>query len=315
LPRGKLEQANQAAASKQKRGTVSKESKEPRSDARARLGYLLRATRQKAGKTMREVGYSSGHISNVENGRVVPSPDLIDVYIEMGGDSGRLHAALSEVKEESEARKRNHRGKAPAKDDSRRPITLESPVDEIASSYRTDYVEHFYRFNEHGIINEFTAIVTVTPLQGDAIYYTFYQDYYADQRPGVLHVEAGMGCKVAKIEQGAGSLIVPYLNYSEGVKGGENSVTFSYKVSVESDVRTMPLLKWTATRDCGRYSIRAQFAPSCPPKNLRHFRGMRSNEYKFPPRSEQFLPGSSNGFYFCDFYVMQHENCGLAWDW
>ncbi|MFJ4713311.1 helix-turn-helix domain-containing protein [Streptomyces sp. NPDC088785] len=295
---------------------MSTESAEPQGEARARLGGLMRAARQKAGRTTREVvGYSSGHISNVENGRVVPSAELIGIYVEMGGDPRKLHAVFSEVKEESEARKRSLRGKAPVESGASRRITLDSSADEIAKSYRTDRVEHFYQFNELGVIDDFFAVVTVTPLQDGAIYYSFYQDYYADQRSGVLTVEAGMGCEIAKIEQGQGSLILPVLDYSKGIRGDEGSLTFSYKVSVDSDVRTMPLLKWTATRDCSRFSIRVQFSRSCLPKRIRQFRGIRSNEHKFPPQPEHFLPDSANGFYFWDFCGMRNENCGFAWDW
>ena len=295
---------------------MREESKVARSKAHARLGQLLRATRINAKKTMREVGYSSGHISNVENGRVVPSVELIDVYIGMGGDPGQLRAALSEVKDEIEARRRNHRGKSPVNAACSKKITLESPVDEIASSYRTNCAEHFYRVDERGVIRESTAIVTVTPHQRDAIFYSCYQDYISDQRPGVLRVEGGMGCEVAKIEQGQGSLIVLYLDRSKAMTcDGSNSFTFSYKVTVGSNVRAAPLLRWGATRDCDRYSVRVQFSPACLPKNIRWFRGMRRDEHKLPPQSNQFLPDSPSGFYFWDFHDMRHENSGLAWEW
>src|SRR4051812_44881101 len=58
----------------------------PMNDARAALATELKRVREAAGLTTRQVtGFSSGHISSVETGRVLPSERLLRTYAVMGG--------------------------------------------------------------------------------------------------------------------------------------------------------------------------------------------------------------------------------------
>lgn len=52
------------------------------------LGAALRAVHEADGASTRSVGYSAGHISNVENGLVVPPRDLVCIYVKLGAMVG-----------------------------------------------------------------------------------------------------------------------------------------------------------------------------------------------------------------------------------
>ena len=62
----------------------SKRERPPLSELHFELGALLAAARTAAGVSTRGLGYSSGHISNVEHGHVTPSTDLVQAYIHLG---------------------------------------------------------------------------------------------------------------------------------------------------------------------------------------------------------------------------------------
>lgn len=68
----------------------------PRSPAHVVLGDYLRTVREAAGKVQRDMSYSSGHVSAVENGCSMPSEEMLMEYVNMGGSHkviGTLYAA------------------------------------------------------------------------------------------------------------------------------------------------------------------------------------------------------------------------------
>src|SRR5215218_2565202 len=80
----------------------------PISQAHAELGQELRRVREAAARTMRDIsGYSSGHISNVENGHVMPSLELVDTYVRIGGDRVRIIGAYEAAKRTTSIRRRD----------------------------------------------------------------------------------------------------------------------------------------------------------------------------------------------------------------
>lgn len=297
--------------------SVSRASREPLSDAHVRLGVLMRAARQAAKVTTRSVdGYTSGHISNVENGYVSPSAELVDQYISaFGGDPARLRAAYSDAKNESELRRRRQRGKASLNEKPSKRITVDSPVSEILACYHADQREDYFRIDERGVVTEMTSITTLTPRSEDVWLFFNNFSYFADKRRGVLTAEGGMGCEVVKIDETDTGLIRIFLNIENAVRYGPNSRTFTYKVRVKSDEPVTPILWHQETEGASSYSIRVQFTPPYLPEKIWRFRGSSTFNAEIEPEADSVFPASSNGMYFWDFHDLRAEYAGLVWRW
>jgi hypothetical protein len=77
---------------------------------------------------MRDIsGYSfSGHISNVENGHAMPSLELVEAYVHIGGERTRIAGAYESAKRATTERRKDRRTpKDPVQPD---PLTVESPL-------------------------------------------------------------------------------------------------------------------------------------------------------------------------------------------
>ena len=82
----------------------------PRSAAHVVLGDYLRTVRDAAGRVQRDMeGYSSSHISAVENGCSMPSPELLSVYVQMGGNYKTIATLYAAARTATNRKKRRQR--------------------------------------------------------------------------------------------------------------------------------------------------------------------------------------------------------------
>ena len=292
------------------------ESREPLSEAHVRLGSLLRAARKSARATTRSVGgYSSGHISNVENGYTAPSSELVDYYITNFGDSRRLRAAYLSMKEGGELRRRQHRSKVNEVTEQPRVVTADSSKEDVYTTYRLVQREESYRIDARGVIEELTAIITVVPTQASEPLYLTEYTYPTDRQRGVLTVAAGMGCSLIRQNESDRGLLTFVLSLDESAVAADSSRTFSYKVRVNSAKPMDPTLWYQDLRELSWCGIRVQFTPPKVPRKIWWLRGASAATINLDPNADQLLPLNAAGFYFFNFRDLREEFSGLAWVW
>lgn len=81
----------------------------PRSAAHVVLGDYLRTVREAAGYVQRDMPYSSGHVSAVENGCSMPSAEMLRTYVNLGGDYKTIATFYAAAKNATEKKKRQQR--------------------------------------------------------------------------------------------------------------------------------------------------------------------------------------------------------------
>lgn len=81
----------------------------PRSAAHVVLGDYLRTVREASGRVQRDMPYSSGHVSAVENGCSMPSVEMLRTYVDLGGDYKTIATFYAAARKATEKKKRQQR--------------------------------------------------------------------------------------------------------------------------------------------------------------------------------------------------------------
>lgn len=293
----------------------------PVSEEHRRLGRLLRDARQAAGATTRDVAYySSGHISNVENGHVMPSSELVYFYvIEFGCDEDLVRRALAQAREVSEERRRSQRIQQRNRHRFAPPLTItpDSPADTIRSGYEVTETEAYYRLDERGVVSEVDIIRVISPLYPGVSLACLTHNYHNDAA-GVLTVEAGQGCTIASTrEMRFGYLSVIIRLHRELDPRTDDAYAFSYRLKVDSSIPCRPMLRYRARPGRRRYALRVLFTPPALPREVWWFRerDLFETERAAPARPDRLIPDNASGFYFQDFTGVDEFHSGIAWNW
>lgn len=297
---------------------MARPAREPLSYEHALLGRLLKAGRTAASVTTRQiVNYSSGHISNVENGHVMPSRDLLNHYIErLGCDRTRVMSAYGRAKGAGERRRRQAglhtagaRPEAPA-------VTVDSSFEEIRSRYAIHDVEAIYTFDARGVCVGSDTTRKLTAWEHDTRLVAARYVYWTDPRKGVIEVTAGEGCKLERVQESQLGYITAIFSLDDPI--GPDSVLGSFRchVRIDSSVVSMPMLRYYASSEVARYAVRAKFDDKCQPDTIWWFREptvFRVNNTD--STAERKIPRNKRGFYARDFDDINEEFCGIAWTW
>lgn len=83
----------------------------PKSPAHVILGDYLRTVREAAGMVQRDMPFSPGHVSAVENGCVTPSEEILAEYVNIGGSFKIISTLYSLVQMAVKKNKRQQRHK------------------------------------------------------------------------------------------------------------------------------------------------------------------------------------------------------------
>lgn len=298
---------------------MSKSEREPISEEHHRLGRLLRFARDSAKATMRQVpNYSSGHISNVENGHVTPSRELVDLYVSLFGcDHGQAMNLYSRMKAGSEQRRQDQR--LAGKPAHRAPpvISEASPFAEIRSCYQIQEYEAYYLVDGTGVIRELHAIRKLSALYPGVRYCTTRFNYPADSQPNVISLHAGTGCEIARVQGTNTNYMAGVLRLSREINPADPPHLLSFSIRNTSDVIALPVISYYARSPVTRYSIRVFFTDSFMPQRIWSFRGTdrSAGDFEPEPESPDMLEPSSAGFYHLDFHNLNEEYAGLAWSW
>lgn len=295
---------------------MSRAIREPLSDEHRALGVILREARSSAGATTRDVAhYSSGHISNVENGHVTPSHELVQHYIdEFGCDRATALAAYRSMRDAGEARRREQRLARRGDGNGAYRVTAESTFSEIRACYKVHSSEAIYLFDGRGVLREVTVIRTISAVHPGVSLTAARYSYYSDQRQGVLSIEAGSGCRVERVNETVTGYMAAVLRLDHEISPRDpGRYRLSFKVRVDSDRVARPRLRYLG-QSSTHYAIRVQFTPPFVPARIWWFREPDIFDAAQAPGRDRLLD-SANGFYFLDFSNLNKEHAGLAWDW
>jgi transcriptional regulator with XRE-family HTH domain len=290
----------------------------PLSEDHRLLGELLRAAREQAGVTTRDVSVrTSGHVSNVENGHATPSREFVEHYITHFGCDRRHALHLYEKVSRWGAEQRRKGRVTPSHPARQEPylVTEYSPFEEIRRGYRNHEVEAYYRLDEKGVIREVNVIRWVSALYSgvDLVSARFW--YTADQRR-VLSIQAGSGCSVVNVLETEAGYLAAVLRLSSVLSPEDRSAhAFSFRILNVSDIPARPMLRYYLRSTLSRYALRVQFDPDVQPEGVWYFRDNDSSISAFYPQAEQFLPLSESGYFFADFHDVNEEHVGISWKW
>ncbi|WP_017540275.1 helix-turn-helix domain-containing protein [Nocardiopsis halophila] len=281
------------------------------------LGDLLRAARNAAGATTRQVeGFSSGHVSNVENGRVMPSRKFVLLYVNrFGCDRRRVMVAYRRAVDAGRARRerRFHWETSEAEQD---PVTKDSPIDHIRDTYRTEEVETTYRVGAQGQIEEVVTIRSISAAVPGVSLVVARFAYPTDPNQGVLSMRAGSGCSKVRTEESPTGAVTSVFSLDRELDPGDDPYVMSFRVKSATHVPAKPKVRYYASTRTHRCSVRVQFSEMRSPLAVWWFRAKTVVEVEYEsPTEERFIDGDGGGLYFRDFFDLDDEYCGIAWRW
>jgi hypothetical protein len=265
-------------------------------------------------------GYSPGHISNVENGYVTPSLELVEMYVKMGGERSHLRALYELMRQESSRTRseRRHKERPGRLTPSAPPKSLEeikSPED-VNTHYVIEMLDCKYTFNGDGIVQEVRYVNTIRALSPGVQFFYLTNLYQADQRRGVLRAEAGAGCEVADSQESENGAIRTFFKLDKVLSPDDEAYAISNRIVVDSAIRTRPmLLHHGGSRDLA-YILRAQFnAPSVPSK-IWWFVETDSLDAQYNLQPEREFAVDADGYYSRSFgRLSKGLSYGFCWLW
>ncbi|WP_017627146.1 helix-turn-helix domain-containing protein [Nocardiopsis chromatogenes] len=285
---------------------------EPNTPELGILGELLRAARNAAGATTRQVpGFSSGHVSNAENGRVMPSRQFVLLYVNrFGCDRARVLSAYARAKAAGEARRR---GGGPRDVEPVEEVTAESPREEIASTYWIHEKESLYCIDDRGVIAEVHTVEMISAMAPNVSLFTRRFAYPTDPRRGVIRVEAGHGCAVERLQESGIGVVVAVFRLDHDIHPGEDGYRLGYSLRVDSAAEAVPRVSFGSTTGVGRVGFRLLYPRCRVPRTVHWFRGRKSVvEFSEPDHRNEII-GSGGVFYSHDFMDVRDDVCGLQW--
>ncbi|MUL42077.1 hypothetical protein FZ103_12970 [Streptomonospora sp. PA3] len=185
--------------------------------------------------------YSSGHISNVENGHTMPSTGPVYYYVTEFLRRTPGAPGTAQAREVSEERRRTQR--LNQRQQNRHSVPLTAPPgasgDTIRQGYEVRETEDCHHVAGGDVNTEVDVIRSVVPLYPGVSLVSAAYNYHRDTGTGVLTIEPGIGCSVAAVrETGSGHLsAVLRIDRERDPRDGE-PFSFSYRVLVGSLIPT-----------------------------------------------------------------------------
>jgi hypothetical protein len=279
-------------------------------DTRAALAAELKRVREAAGLTTRQVtGFSSGHISSVETGRVLPSERLLRTYAMMGGRYPHLASLLAA------ARKPNS---TPSGRDDALAAQLADPLTDpyvLRGGYFLESIDDSFYIgpNREPLRNVHRA--AIRPLHPSARFFPFRHSYEQDPRPGVCTITPAAGCTVAHLEESDNGTIYAVLEFDPGHADELGRCTLSWIITLMTDVPVQTRME-SGTRSRVPQAIqRIQFTEPALPAKIWRYRGFDAQVAGMNPTPDQRLQLNSAHLYVHELFNAHEEWWGLAWAW
>jgi len=291
----------------------------PKSDEHQRLGSKLRAIRERARKTTREVAkpdgsvYASSHIANVEGGYATFPKPLLLAYSRLGGDYVSLVADAErllrrEIRDSSQTNPDDYALKNGL-------IDPTSPESLLRRGYAIDVNEDTAHFGPNRVPIRVIHQATIRPLLQATRFFVCRYGYDDDLRPGVLSIDTISGCEVARLQESEYGVLDIVLEFNQGNLDDLGRCALSWMITYNTDEPATPDLKVGTRTLIPRISKRAQFTAPALPTKIWWFRDTDPLRAYVEPKPEQVIPLNSAAYYFRDFTNVEAELCGLAWKW
>ncbi|KAA1415357.1 helix-turn-helix domain-containing protein [Nocardioides humilatus] len=278
----------------------------PAEMARVLLGTELRAIRIAAGKTTRQIaGYSSGHISNVEAGKVTPSERLILAYSSLGGSHAQLIGLLRQA--------HSSRTLAPVVADA-----LEDPLTDphvLRRGYVIEMIEdiHYYGERHQPLRNVHRVSLRFTSPR--ARFFPFRHVVDEDLRKGVSHVQPSTGCEIAHLEEADDGVIYCVLAAQPDALDELGRTTISWVIDINTDAVGHPRVDAGSSGRIPLATKRVQFHADAPPSNLWWYRETDPSAASLSAARRNKIPPNTANLATREFINIDREWWGIAWTW
>lgn len=312
---------------RRQRGRTVGSKRTPKSPAHLRLGQAMSEARILAKLSTRKIPkpddpakfFESGHISNVENGFVAPSEELVDVYVRLGGDGTRLRTLFRQMRAAAEQAGARRRRQSADASDLEAPQTLDEITDhrEVQKHYFVESQQAHSTFDSRGVLQEFRCVVRLkATAPGARLYYTGHM-YESDRRPGILQVEALNGGKLIGTQESPTGAVRSFFELERALSLDDvEPYPLEFRVLVDSDKPARPLVVFHNSRDCAQEVLLSlQFTAPRLPSLIWRFSAEDMIDIEHPSTDGK-LPVREDGSYHCLFQNLTPGwSYGLAWVW
>lgn len=289
--------------------------------ARRRLGAELRRIRAAAGKTQRDIHgpTGSGHASNVENGHTQPSWDFIEKYLPYGGDARHLRSLYELARAESDDHKTEQRRGSLPSSFSPQPAPQETAglgFADVRRHYIVQEREERYTFDADGVVSSLVCISKLRATSPAVVLFCSAHSYDADQRPDLMTIGARTGCAVEHVDRHPTGSVRAYFRLDHPLDPDDaEPYECSFVVTINSVVRTRPILLAHPGPGTKSYTLQARFTAPSMPQRLWWF--ATENELSAIMPSDGYeLVAASAGCYRKTFDAIVPGWCyGFAWQW
>jgi len=243
----------------------------PLTNAHAKLGEELRALRHNAGRTLRDLDrYTPGHLSNVENGYVTASKELVGYYArQLNGNHAKLQALYEAVLVASDRRRSAMRNRQAATYLVGDQFDRHSAAD-IRQRYYIDLSEITYLYNGRGLHQvKQRCLVRAREDAVDVVHFAHF--YRPDPRPGVFTLESTENCIPQVLTESRRGAVELLLRPDPPLVRGQDPVELAYSLTVDSDRPADPMLAYEVGARHGHLTVRAMFSHASAPAEIWYF--------------------------------------------
>lgn len=278
----------------------------PTTEARRLLGQELKAVRLAAGRTTRQMGtYSSGHISNVEAGRVTPSETLVLVYSSLGGSHAQLVGLLRQIRSSQRI-------------DPVLAETLQDPLTDphlLRRGYVIEMVEDIHYIGEHHQPLRNVHRATVRFTTPGARLFPFRDSLEEDPRRGVCQVLPAAGCEVVHLEESDDGVIYCVLGVLPDSRDELGRCTISWVIDIDTQANARPQVDAGSSGRIPLATKRVQFHEAAPPDQVWWYREGDPQAASLSAARGNAFPANPANLYTREFVSIDREWWGLAWTW
>lgn len=222
----------------------------------------------------RSLGYSSGHISNVEGGHVTPSADLLEVYIQLGAPRDEVVALLGRLRVQSADQQRRARLAGRADSGRELPstpliVTSHTAPDTVRSHYTVERYDVDFVLDNRGALRSVTSDVAIRALSANvSLYYTGHSPNARAGTSPNMGVEPVDGCTIDRINRTVTGSADVYLRLTEPISPVDAPARLSYRLDLDGSERADPNITYHTRQayditSCGSVSTRMPLRRCC----------------------------------------------------